>query len=509
MSTQAIPERSEQRRSRPSGARRRVSGSISFRPPPELSDLDLRSTRDLSARRMWKGRIRNVARVVVLVAGDLAVTAAVSLVVLSSLLGHSYADWRLWAPRILLLGIFGQASARTYSVGRRNAGLSRVTFGAVLSGSALWMLDYLYGSMRAATPGHVFLTLGLMAGLSAWRLLVSLSLRTAYARGIGCRRVLIIASHEQAEDVIGRFKSAREPQTKILGYIEADGSNSPHAIGSIDDISQILEQHNVDAVVISAHLGDSVFRRVVHTCFVHAVGVTVVPSTLTEIPSRVSSRDLLGLPMLELEPPTLHMFQVHVKRAIDILAGGIVLLIVSPLMLLVAAAIRLESRGPIFFRQMRPGLGGKVFPMMKFRTMRPDAEAVLMADPVLYQRYLDNDCKLPADEDPRISRLGRFLRASSIDELPQLFNVLFGDMSLIGPRPTVGPELRHYGEWKSIVLGVRPGMTGWWQVAGRSNVAYPERAHLDIYYVKQWSLALDFKILFMTLPAVFRRSGAF
>jgi lipopolysaccharide/colanic/teichoic acid biosynthesis glycosyltransferase len=203
------------------------------------------------------------------------------------------------------------------------------------------------------------------------------------------------------------------------------------------------------------------------------------------------------------------MLQVTVKRTMDIIVGAVLLALLSPLLTLVAIAIRVESRGPIFFRQYRPGLGGKVFPMLKFRTMRPDAEAVLKADPELYRRFLENDCKLPADEDPRISPLGRFLRASSIDELPQLINVLRGDMSLIGPRPAVGPELRHYGEWKSIVLGVRPGMTGWWQVAGRSKVQYPERAHLDIYYVKHWSLALDFRILLLTLPAVLRRSGAF
>jgi exopolysaccharide biosynthesis polyprenyl glycosylphosphotransferase len=495
------------RPSRPSGARRRVSGSITFR-APELADFDLLSTRDLAARRIWKGRVRNFARLVTLVTGDIIVLSAVSWVVLR-LLGSSDAEWALLLPRVLVLGILGQASARPYTVGRRHAGLTGVAFGAILTGSSIALFDAIYGLLRATTPGPHWLTLGFVVGLSLWRLAVAMGLRAAYARSIGCRRVLIVADRQHADDVIERFKSAREPHIRVAGYVEANGLPNASALGTLGEFNHLLEEHNIDAVIISAHLPEQAFRRVVHTCFVHAVGVTVVPSTLTEIPSRVSSRDLLGMPMLELEPPTLHVFQVNVKRATDIIIGSIVLTLLSPLMLLVAIAIRLESRGPILFRQYRPGLGGKVFPMLKFRTMRADAEAALRADPALYQRYLDNDCKLPVDEDPRVSRLGRFLRASSIDELPQLFNVMRGDMSLIGPRPVVGPELRHYGEWKSIVLGVRPGMTGWWQVAGRSHIQGRERAHLDIYYVKQWSLALDLKILLMTLPAVLRRSGAF
>src|SRR5205085_5846839 len=232
-------------------------------------------------------------------------------------------------------------------------------------------------------------------------------------------------------------------------------------------------------------------QLVIRNCFLHGSEASVLPSTLAEIPSRVSSRDVLGWPLLELEAPRLHMVQVALKRTIDIVLASLLLLLVAPLLASVAIAIRLESRGPILFSQARPGLGGKRFSMLKFRTMRPDAEQILHADPQLLKRFLDNDCKLPPDEDPRVSRVGAVLRRTSLDELPQLFNVLRGDMSLIGPRPVVGPELDHYGEWMSVVLGVRPGMTGYWQVAGRSAIAYPERAHMDIFYVTRWSLGLD------------------
>jgi len=141
--------------------------------------------------------------------------------------------------------------------------------------------------------------------------------------------------------------------------------------------------------------------------------------------------------------------------------------------------------------------------------MRTDAEEVLKSDPVLYKKFLENDCKLPPNEDPRIFPVGGILRGTSLDELPQLINVLIGDMSLVGPRPVVGPELENYGTASSILLAARPGMTGYWQVNGRSSVAYPERAEMDLHYIKRWSLLLDLKILLRTIPAVVSQRGAY
>jgi lipopolysaccharide/colanic/teichoic acid biosynthesis glycosyltransferase len=178
-------------------------------------------------------------------------------------------------------------------------------------------------------------------------------------------------------------------------------------------------------------------------------------------------------------------------------------------MLGISIVVAIDSPGPILFRQNRPGLGGSPFGMLKFRTMRADAEAILRADPALYSRFLANDCKLPAEEDPRITKIGSFLRRSSLDELPQLINVLLGDMTLVGPRPVVGPELNHYGAMGSTVLSVRPGITGYWQVHGRSSVAFPERAEMDLHYISNWSLALDLRLLALTVPAVCRQRGAY
>ncbi len=184
------------------------------------------------------------------------------------------------------------------------------------------------------------------------------------------------------------------------------------------------------------------------------------------------------------------------------------LALLSPLLLLIAAMVRLDSPGPIFFRHRRLGRHGRVFDCYKFRSMYVDAEERLQSDPALYQEYSDNDYKVPEALDTRITRVGRFLRRTSLDELPQLWNVLKGDMSLVGPRPIVPEEIRHYDEEGSLLLSLKPGMTGLWQVNGRSNVAYPERAVLELEYVQDWSLGKDIFILLRTIPVVLGQRGA-
>ena len=197
------------------------------------------------------------------------------------------------------------------------------------------------------------------------------------------------------------------------------------------------------------------------------------------------------------------------KRCFDILAASILLVLLVPLLVIVALAVKLHDGGPVLFRQARMGRGGRPFRIAKFRTMVPDAETRLRANPELYARYVGNDFKLDLCDDVRVSGLGRFLRASSLDELPQLFNVLRGDMSLVGPRPIVQPELAQYAERGAATayLADRPGLTGLWQVSGRNRLGYDERIHLDLVYVSSRSLAIDLKILLRTPLAVLRRDG--
>ena len=198
------------------------------------------------------------------------------------------------------------------------------------------------------------------------------------------------------------------------------------------------------------------------------------------------------------------------KRTLDVVCALTLLLLTAPLLAVITLLVRRDG-GPALFRQRRIGRGGDCFPVLKFRSMAVDAEERLRRDPALYRRYLANDFKLPADEDPRTTRLGCFLRSSSLDELPQLFNVLRGEMSMVGPRPIVEDELREYTsrEAEDAYLCARPGLTGIWQATGRSTVGYETRVALDIAYVAEPSIWTDVKLLLLTVVAVIRRSGAY
>jgi exopolysaccharide production protein ExoY len=198
------------------------------------------------------------------------------------------------------------------------------------------------------------------------------------------------------------------------------------------------------------------------------------------------------------------------KRTIDILGALFGLVLTLPIFFLISVLYLFgKNKGPIFFKQQRVGKDGRFFYIYKFRSMVVDAESVLKMDKRLYKKYIDNNYKLEPTEDPRITDIGRFLRKTSLDELPQLFNVLKGDMSLVGPRPVVEEELKEYGNKKSEFLSVLPGLTGYWQVSGRSNVGYPERVDIELFYIYNQSLILDVKILFLTVLNVILRKGAY
>jgi len=214
-------------------------------------------------------------------------------------------------------------------------------------------------------------------------------------------------------------------------------------------------------------------------------------------------------PDLSVSRPSAAAWTRWAKRAFDVTVAAISLVVLAPLFLLVALAVKLHDGGPVLFRQTRLGRGGRHFRIAKFRTMVVDAEARLEANADLHARYMGNGFKLNLADDVRISRLGRFLRASSLDELPQLLNVLRGDMSLVGPRPIVQPELCHYTSRGAAeaYLKARPGVTGLWQVSGRNRLGYDDRVQLDLVYLASSSLANDVRILLRTPLAVLRRDG--
>ena len=237
--------------------------------------------------------------------------------------------------------------------------------------------------------------------------------------------------------------------------------------------------------------------------------VHIVPSLLDTRLFHQALGDVAGIPVLSVSKGELTSVQAAVKRAVDLVVSGVLLVVLSPAVALIAIAVKLTSRGPVLFSQRRLGLKGNPFILYKFRTMRADAEQILKNSPALYAKYVQNNFKLSSDEDPRLAPLGRFLRVTSLDELPQLFNVMIGEMSLVGPRPIVPEEAVHYGDLSILFMSVKPGMTGHWQVSGRSAIAeYQKRVELDLEYIRDQSIGKDLEILMRTIPAVLRRKGA-
>lgn len=198
------------------------------------------------------------------------------------------------------------------------------------------------------------------------------------------------------------------------------------------------------------------------------------------------------------------------KRIADIVCSMVGLIIILPLFIGISGLYLFgKNKGPIFFKQQRVGKNGQLFYIYKFRSMVVNAEKVLRDNPSLYKKYIKNNYKLEPFEDPRITKMGNFLRKTSLDELPQLINVLRGDMSLVGPRPVVQDELKEYQDKLTTFLSVKPGITGYWQVSGRSNIGYPERVDLELYYAYHQSVYLDIKIILLTIYQVLMRKGAY
>jgi exopolysaccharide production protein ExoY len=228
------------------------------------------------------------------------------------------------------------------------------------------------------------------------------------------------------------------------------------------------------------------------------------PSHHEEIVFESNRLHLVGVADLAIARPTPRPWSLAAKRTFDIAASVIGLILVLPVLLALSVLICLESPGPPLFRHQRIGLGGRRFGCLKLRTMRRNAEEQLRANPALYDEYRRHHFKIPEDRDPRTTRIGRWLRRTSLDELPQLWNVLVGDMSLVGPRPVVAEELALYHTSRTLLLSMRPGITGAWAVSGRNCIGYPERCEVELRYVREWSTWMDARILLATVSTVLR-----
>ncbi len=327
------------------------------------------------------------------------------------------------------------------------------------------------------------------------------------------QRTLILGSGLVAGQVVEKIRN--NPQFGLIpvGIVDDDvhdvGTPDLPWLGRFSDLAAIIEAQNIDRVIIA-------FSRVDHEDLLEAirasrdagVAVDVVPR-LFEFLDGVRALDQIGgLPLLSIGVPVLASSSMAAKRVLDVVGSASLILLFSPLMIATAIAIKLESRGPVFFRQPRAGRGNKSFKLIKFRSMYIDAEQ--RKKELDEMNEAEDGVMFKIREDPRVTRVGRIIRRFSIDELPQLFNVLKGEMSLVGPRPLIFPETAALEKhWHLRRLELRPGITGPWQIYGRSQSPFQEMVRFDYQYVAGWSLARDIEILLATLPAVMSGRGAY
>lgn len=332
--------------------------------------------------------------------------------------------------------------------------------------------------------------------------------------GKNVRRVIVVGSAYAAANLNAIL--SREPHCgmTVIGVcvrrtdLGAARENGLNVIGHLDQVPQLVKSYGADAVAVTGgdSTGPDYLRELSWSLEGASVELLVHPGLIEVAGPRMHIRPYVGLPLLHVEQPHFVGWRRFVKRATDLVLTSVSLLVTAPVMALIAAAIKLGDRGPVIYRQTRVGLDGSTFTMLKFRSMHSDAEAKLAA---LRASNPNIGLMFKMESDPRITRVGRFLRRYSLDELPQLFNILAGSMSLVGPRPPLQSEVAAYEDHAHRRLLVTPGLTGLWQVSGRSLLSWEETVRLDLRYVENWTLTLDLLIIWKTFFAVLAKRGAF
>jgi len=332
-------------------------------------------------------------------------------------------------------------------------------------------------------------------------------------RGRGVERVLIVGAGEVGRSVMRTIVARPDLGYQIVGFVDDDPRKSQTdigrypALGTTEGLPDVLSRYQIDEVIITLPwMSYRKIIRIMNQCDRGNTRVRIVPDLFQMALSKVAMDNLNGIPLLGMREPVLRDWQVVFKRILDVVVSAAGLAVLAPVMLVFGVAIRLDSPGPVIFRQKRVGRDGTEFTCLKFRSMVCDAEAKVQ---MLRDENEATGPLFKMRNDPRRTRVGRFLRRMSLDELPQLWNVLKGEMSLIGPRPALPSEVRKYAPWHRRRLEVRPGITGLWQVSGRSDLTFDEMVMLDVYYIENWSPFLDLRILLKTIPTVIFGSGAY
>lgn len=412
---------------------------------------------------------------------------------------------------VAVLWLFG--SYRTQVFGAGVDEYKRVINGSLAAAAAVAAGCYLTGFELA----RGFLLLCFVVGipvLISGRFLLRRSLQRARSRGALQKRVLIAGTEGHVDEIASVLARETWLGYHVVGALTPSvtervvtGSGVP-LVGHSGSLAEIAIAADVDVVFLAGGAFDSSAdsRRLAWDLEYENIQVVIAPSVTDVSAERVSIRPVGGLPLIHLEKPRSRKAVRRMKRAFDVVGSSALLIAFAPVLLLAAYKVKRYDGGPVIFQQARVGRDGENFRCLKFRTMVTDAEALLAA----LQRESGYEGGLfKMENDPRITKPGHWLRRFSVDELPQLFNVLRGDMSLIGPRPPLQHEVAQYDRDVTRRLRVRPGMTGLWQVSGRSDLSWSEAIRLDLYYVDNWSMVQDLTILFRTFSAVLSSRGAY
>ena len=484
-----------------------------------MPERDMRAKRPpvLSFLLRWS-TVRRALRVVSLLALDLAaiVLAIFTALCLKAAARNAWEPSVSWeqakdyVPFAFLVASLLFARSGLYAERAQRPGLTRIV--ASLFQTTLVALIF------AVVNGEEFSSYYIFYGTLFFAVAYVSTARYAYEQVTGWmlraagykRRAVLVGTGEQIEAVAHALSaSGGHSPVSIIGFISLTPrpDNGLRSLGTLEELGDVVADNRIDEVIIA----DPAFPQqqaveLVDTCHQRGVVVRIAPSTMEILIHRAEFVPGQSVPLFELKPPVFDGIDFAVKRTFDVIVASVLLLALSPVLLVTAAAVRLTSRGPIFYKSWRPGIGGAPFACLKFRTMFHDAER---RQAELEAHNEASGALFKMRRDPRITKVGRMIRPFSIDELPQLINVLRGEMSLVGPRPLPQRDFDRLEDWHKKRYLVLPGITGLWQVSGRSDLDFDDLVRLDFLYLERWSVFLDLTILVKTVPAVFSRRGAF
>ena len=467
--------------------------------------------------RVLARRLASVLALVLIDVGGLAVALYLALVLRELYYGERPILWGLpwsaeqdWLPFLAVITVLVFWRNGLYAARELRAGAGRVV-------SSLLLVTVVTLAFAIGT-GYHHTTFGLYATTFVLAVLVIGGLRASYEvvtrdvwRLAGVRRrALLLGDNDRLIDLrraLGLGRSGIDYE--FLGALTGDGAEDPllNVIGSIDELPRVLADLHPDELIVSgADLDDRSLLELVDEAHKRGVRVQIAPTTTELLTQRAEYVAGQGVPLFELRPPVFAGLDWPAKRAFDLVVSSLLVLLGTPVWMLIALAVKVDSPGPVFYRDRRVGLGEREFGMFKFRSMYTNASERQASLEV------DNEASGPLfkiKDDPRVTRVGRILRRYSLDELPQVLNVLRGEMSLVGPRPLPLRDFVQLEEWHRKRYLVLPGMTGLWQVSGRIELTFDDLVRLDFYYLENWSIWLDISILAKTLPAVLARRGAY